>query len=289
MPWAEFEEKQYEIAATVELGRRGDVFGAGQVFEKILGYDASAAPFPDHPIWRVMRAGRPKGLRLLPSHWHGGTTPPADALPSVLVSLIVQYKRPEYLRGANAKQWRLWRRPYYRFTRSAHQQRVLLRLERALGAAASVRYASPAFWTRGELEVAQLAQEVLGRSGFVRPSALGSHKIWTYVQPGRDGRSNPAGPRRRFETLYELFDLERQGSDPAALVRYDDLGRHLRALGEAAMARNPVLRREVATWLKSLYESDLGLAPEQITQLGDLAAIVTVTERIGASWHLRAA
>ena len=103
MPWAEFEEKQYEIAATVELGRRGDVFGAGQVLEKIVGYDAAAAPSADHPIWRVLRLPRPRGLRLLPSHWQRRTQPAARELPSVAVSLILQYKRPEYLLSRQRK------------------------------------------------------------------------------------------------------------------------------------------------------------------------------------------
>lgn len=287
MPWAQFEEKQYEIAATVELGRRGDVFGPGQVFEKIVGYDAAVTASADHPIWRVLRVPRPPGLRLLPAHWDREAQPPADQLPTVVVSLILQYKRPEYLRYANAKQWNLWRRDYFRITRTAHQQRILLRLERSLGSSASVRYAAPAFWQRGELETAQLAGEVLWRSGYVRPSAFGSHTVWTYIQAGIDGRPNPSGPSRRFESLDQL--LWEVQNDATALVPYDDFPRHLRALGEAAMDRNPNLRREVRAWLKTLHDRDLGLTPNQIGQLGDLAAIVTVTDRIGASWHLRAA
>jgi hypothetical protein len=289
VPWAEFEEKQYEVAATVELGRRADVFGAGQVLEKIVGYDAAAAPSADHPIWRVLRVPRPKGLRLLPSHWQPGNQPPAGQLPSVVVSLILQYKRPEYLRGARAKQWESWGRPYFRISRTSGQQRVLLRLERNLRTAATVRYAAPAFWRRGELEAAQLASAVLSRSGYVRPSDLGSHRVWTYDQPGIDGRANPAGPRRHFETLEQLFVGESLMNEPRDLVLYDDLPGHLRNLGGAALARNPSLRRDVEVWVKTLYSRDLGLTPVQIGQLGDLAAIVTVTDQVGASWHVRSA
>lgn len=288
MPWAEFEEKQYEVAATVELGRRGDVFGAGQVLEKIVGYDAAAAPSVDHPVWRVLRAPRPRGLRLLPDHWQPGRQPTADELPSVVVSLILQYKRPEYLRGANAKQWGFWARPYFRITRTSHQQRVLLRLERSLGVAAEIRYAAPAFWQRGELEAAQLAHTVLERTGYVRPSDLGSHRVWTYDQPGVDGQPNPAGRSRPFETFEELFSRGLP-TERADVLPYAGLPRHLRALGEAATARNPRLRREVRAWISTLLSRDIGLTPDQITQVGDLAAIVTVTDEIGASWHLRTA
>lgn len=289
MPWAEFEEKQYEIAATLELGRRGDVFGAGQVLEKIVGYDAAAAPSSDHPMWRVLRVSRPSGLRLLPSHWQPGENPNSEELPSVLVSLILQYKRPEYLRRANAKQWRLWKRPYFRITRGPNQQRILLRLERNLGPAAIVRYAAPAFWQRGELEAAQLAHRVLLQSGYVQPSDFGRHSVWSYSEPGIDGRANPDGSRRPFETFESLFYSEGSISGPGNLALYEGLPQHLHGLGEAAMARNPALRSKVEEWVRRLLSRDLGLTPDQISQLGNLAAIVTVTDQIGASWHLRRA
>jgi hypothetical protein len=288
VPWAEFEEKQYEIAAAIELGRRGDVFGAGQVLERIVGYDAAATPSSDHPLWRVLRVPRPAGLRLLPSHWHGERQPRPEALPSALVSLILQYKRPEYLQRANAKQWRFWGRPYFRITRGSHQQRILLRLERNLGPAAIVRYAAPAFWQRGELEAAQLSHDVLLRSGYVRPSDFGRHHVWTYNEPGVDGRANPAGPRRPFET-FETVLFQEQLSGLSEMALFEGLPQHLRGVGEAAMARNPTLRRNVEVWLRTLFSRDLGLTANQIWQLGDLAAIVSVTDQIGASWHLRRA
>jgi hypothetical protein len=49
--WAEFEEKEYESAAFGELMRPGASgpsvsFSAGQVLERIVGYDAAAVPSP---------------------------------------------------------------------------------------------------------------------------------------------------------------------------------------------------------------------------------------------------
>jgi hypothetical protein len=291
MAWAEFEEKEYEIAATVELGRRGDVFGAGQVLEAILGYDTAAAPGKSHVIWRVLEVPRPSGLRLIPAHWQPGETPSAGELPSAVVSLVLQYKRPEYLRGGAAKQWGLWRCAYFRITRTSDQQRILLRLERKLRDDALVRYAAPAFWQRGELEAAQLDHAVLSRSGFVRPTDIGSHAVWTYVEPGVRGRANPRGEERPFQTLDDLLAsrelLLAPDERPTDLVPFEPgpLG-HLRAVGAAALERNPRLRAKVTKWANELARRDIAVTHEQIDRLSDLAAIVTATDRLGASWHL---
>lgn len=133
--------------------------------------------------------------------WSPGVNPPASRLPPTPVSLILQYKRPEYLSGPRAEQWRFWRQPYFRFGRTSDQHTVLRRLERNLGSDAIVRYAAPAFWRRGDLDAARFGQWVLVRSGFVSPNAVGRHRVWTYVKPGIDGRANP---RRRPDPLKGL-------------------------------------------------------------------------------------
>jgi hypothetical protein len=209
MAWAEFEEKEYETAVAIELadGQRGRglVFSAGQVLESIVGYDAAAAPVSDHVIWRLLSIPRPKGVRLVPATWVSGHRPARADLPRTPVSLILQYKRPEFLYGARAAQWKLWGHPYYRFSRTTRQHTVLNRLERRLGGDALVRYAAPVFWRRGQLEAAHIARQVLGRSGFVSPVTLGRHFVWTYAAPGIEGRVNPGGRTRPFETVDELL------------------------------------------------------------------------------------
>jgi hypothetical protein len=77
------------------------------------------------------------------------------------VTLVLQFKRPEYLYGATAGQWRFWHQPYFRFARLTEQQRVLATLERNAGENALVRYAAPALWQRGHLEAAHLRGEVI--------------------------------------------------------------------------------------------------------------------------------
>jgi hypothetical protein len=65
---AEFEEKEYEIAFTIELAAdRGIVFSSGQVLEKVVGYDVASDPSPNHLIWELLQVPRPEGLRLAPS------------------------------------------------------------------------------------------------------------------------------------------------------------------------------------------------------------------------------
>src|SRR5690554_6729805 len=102
MPRAEFEEKQYETAANIELARglrHPAVFSSGQVLEEILGYDTVAAPSASHVIWRVLGVPRPKGVRLVPSFWLPHPSLPAERLPLSPVSLVLQFKRPDHLRG----------------------------------------------------------------------------------------------------------------------------------------------------------------------------------------------
>lgn len=290
MASAEFEEKEYETAAIIELATQGSlprpVMSSGQVLEKILGYDAASDPGPGHPIWRILALQRPPGLRLLPAHWRPGAAPPSARLPAVPISLILQFKRPEYLRGAAAKQWTRWRRPYFRFARGATQHRVLSRLERACRGHAVVRYAAPAFWRVAELEARHLSRTVVTHSGFVSPLTLGSHKVWTYTQPGLNGFGNPGGPRRRFETLDDFLisdlvppegALDRTTSDRP----YSD---HLRVLGDAAVDREPRLRDDMRRWQRTVEVAIPDLPALIVTDLVRYAAVQSLMHRIGAVW-----
>jgi hypothetical protein len=289
--WAEFEEKEYETAAVGEL-MRADVggnsfaFSAGQVLEKVVGYDAAAAPSAAHVIWRIVQLPRPVGVRLLPSLWAPGAVPRADQLPTSPVMLVLQFKRPEYLYGASARQWRFWEQPYFRFHRDAEQQRVLYALERNVGNDALIRYAAPAFWRRSELEAAHLRGQVTEQSGFVMPSRLVRHRWWTYVRPGIDGRANPRGTHAPFETRDDLLRalLDRPMS-PTDLVASDVFGEHLERVGAAAgaAARAP-LRRSVQRWQDELRIREPNLAETTIRQIGAVAMVSSVTSSIGAIW-----
>jgi hypothetical protein len=290
--WAQFEEKEYELAANIELAASpsgwGPVFSSGQVLEAIVGYDAAADPSPTHPLWQILNAPRPSGIVLVPAHWAPGSRPPASRLPSSLVSLIVQYKRPERMVGPTARQWKSWGEPYFRFTIDPGQQSVLLRLEQQLRQYAVVRYAGPAFWQRGHFEAALLRRSILTESGFVGPDVMAGHRVWSYVQPGIGGRANPSRTRRTFEGL---SDLRLRVSEPTKatgrqIEKPDDLFTHLKRLGDAARDRQPGLRVTLLRWQRILDREELSLSKQQRQAVIDLASLTSLLHARGGNWYL---
>ena len=267
-------------------GGSGFALSAGQVLEKIVGYDAAAAPSASHVVWRMMQLPRPPGVRLLPSLWAPGVIPSADRLPATPVTLVLQFKRPEYLYGASAQQWRFWGQPYFRFRREAEQQRVLYTLERSVGDDAVVRYAAPAFWRRGELEAAHLRRQVIEQSGFVRPSRLARHKWWTYLRPGIDGRANERGTRALFEARDDLIsNLFARVERSTELVPSDAFGNHIQRVGDAAAtACRAPLRRSVQRWQDELADREPDLSTVTVHRIGAVAMISSVTASVGATW-----
>lgn len=263
------------------------VFSCGQVLEKLLGYDAAADPQHRHPIWRLLAIPRPAGIKLLPEYWDLAYRPRAEQLPPSPISLIVQYKRPEYMQGGRAKQWDMWRRPYFRFSVVPHQQRALKRLEQAVAAGSVVRYACPAFWRRTDLDQARLARTVAAESGFVSPSLLDGHKVWTFDRPGLEGRANPRRTRHMFESVEQLLaPFGRPAQISAELVRSSRLDYQLTALAEAAREREPRVRFAVDRWIRSVERADLGLTGSQLGLVGAYASVMTLLSRIGAAWYL---
>jgi hypothetical protein len=291
---AEFEEKTYEIAYCVELavavGSRSVVYSPGQVLESILGFDAASHPDPRHAIWAILGLPRPRGVQLIPSLWGAAKAlqPPNAVLPSYPVSIFLQFKRPEYLHGAAAKQWNMWRRPYFRFERTRRQQQVLGRLERRLGTQAVVRYAAPAFHTMGEFEAAQLAGSVIARSGHVPPSRLRRHQCWTYDAPGNLGRPNPTGEPfvfERFDALLE--DVLARSVSGSELQTYSDeplsvLQQHLRSVAAVCRDREPELRQEVDLWTRQLGAVEL--SSETTESLRDFASIQWLMAKTNGTW-----
>lgn len=291
---AGFEEKTYEVAYCIELaigaGSKHLVYSPGQVLENLLGFDAASNPGPHHMIWSVLALPRPHGVQLVPPLW-GATKamqPQATVLPSNPISIFLQFKRPEYLRGPAAKQWKMWGHPYYRFKRVKKQQQVLGRLERRLAGRAVVRYAAPAFHTMGELEAAQIASSVITQSGHVPPARLRRHHWWTYDAPGNYGRPNPDGEPSVFERFDDLLE-EALGRSAAGteLRPYTSeplfgLREHLRMTAAASREREPQLRRDVDSWARQL--DGLDLDSQIISSLRDFASIQTLMARTNGAW-----
>jgi len=149
MSRAEFEEKQYETAFLQELagGRPlGLVFSSGQLLEKIVGYDAAAAPDVSNVIcdYSACPDRLASGFCL-----HIGNLGRCLFVASPTVpSAWCCNQEAGVLIAPNARQWSLWRCPYFRFAVTSHQQVLLARLERKLKRDALVRYASPPSYLR---------------------------------------------------------------------------------------------------------------------------------------------
>lgn len=283
MPIAEFEEKQYETAANIELAlQHAAVFAAGQVLESVVGYDAATAPPQNAPIWGLMGTNAPKGLQLTPNLWQPPRVPPkAPDLPSSYVSLILQYKRPRYLQSTLAAQYNYWQGAYYRFLIDQNQQDILAQLESSLSGRAILRYACPAFWKYDDLQIHQQNKSILSQSTFVSASNLVSHTAWTYRSPGTVGYPNPRYKEvstDNFSTLWK--SLETKGKR-----RKENLFQHLRQLGSALETPLVEERPDDNTWLNQ-FNTTNQLNPVQSQAVLDTLELTEHFGKTGSSWFV---
>ena len=181
MPRAEFHERQYELAANVELiAGRGEFFAPPTTAERQLGIDCALTP-GDARIWGLLGLPAPQGAPV-----SAGTFPawpsafPPGAEPPFLASLFIQYKRPDYLTTRRAKEWVDHNAPYFRMYLTPHQHQLLLDLEGTVGTDGVVLYAAPSFWTYDDMWLNQGAGKLMGTSMLVKPSAIRlGHQLWT--------------------------------------------------------------------------------------------------------------
>jgi hypothetical protein len=317
---AGFEEREYESAFNAELavdyGFARRLWTPGTMLEEIVGYDVAGGVPSRDAIWRLLKVSRPAGVRLLPLLWNPGAQPAADRLPSLPVSLVLQFKRPEYLDGNASKQYRYWRCAYFRFKCEARQHAVLRRLEQRVTQDLVVRYAAPAFHKTTDLERARLDGKVCASSGFVSPARLGSHSVWTYKIPGVDGYPNPSGDATHFDSLGDLRMLLLQAEGPVqelalpnetgAVSRnsrdepdsFDErpypgpidelqpMEEHLARLSAALTYRSPSLREPLQRWRRALERADLPIGPRAMQIVVDLATVQTAMTAVNATWFI---
>lgn len=195
MPLSQFGERQYELAANLELlAGSGHFFTPTTSMEGHLGIDAALTP-GDARIWTALGIAPPPGVSpratLLPQ-MPSGT--PTAAVPSFFLSLFVQYKRSTYLERSNAGEWASHNSPYWRVDLTKHQHDLLLELERLVGDDGVVRYAAPKFWRHSEMWQLQPAGAVLDNSLLVAPGSVGrSHNRLTWSSRAKlVGHSEPS-------------------------------------------------------------------------------------------------
>lgn len=255
---AEFEEKQYESAATVELARGGRVFTPGQIEEKILGYDSAALPGAEvaELLERVAGTSLGYGVWLTPNWWlRCPFRPSPSSSPSRFASLLLQYKRPELCISPRSRSFAAHGGAHFRIAFTKRQHKTLVRLDEDLNDAAVVRYAAPSTIYRAALEQWQIDGKILESSNFVSPRRVGlKHGAWTFTRPGRSGFRNEyqeddeSLPSESFE--YLLANLRESASARSSL------GEHLASL-TVALGGNALEERVRAAAERNLKDFDL--------------------------------
>ena len=280
MPVAEFEEKQYETSANIELGlQRAAVFAAGQVLEAVVGYDAALHPPQNAPIWQLLGTNAPTGLQLVPNLWqHANVQPKPAQLPSTYVSLVLQYKRPYRIVTKKATQWLHWNKPYYRFPLLSRQQDILMVLEPALSSRAVVRYACTAFWKYQDLQTHQQSHTIMANSAFVNPTTLGTHSYWSYDSPGTNGYANPAGEEVQTETIRHFWDQAKTNSHK------ENLFEHLRGL--AGGLRVPLVTDNTSPPWLTAFTATNGLDATQRQAVFDVYGLCGRLGLAGTTWFV---
>lgn len=181
MKKAQFAERQYEAAVTIELARGGaSPFVPTQSVEAYIGIDAAADPVRAHAIWRILGVRIPRRMQLSPALWPALPPQFHDEIPGRFCSLFIQFKRPIFQDSNRAKYYTRMRGSYFEVGITPHQQKTLLQLQRNVRAAAVVRYASPAFWSRTDFDFHDERRQVLANSAFIAPSRIKTHRKWMY-------------------------------------------------------------------------------------------------------------
>lgn len=117
---AQFKEKTYETAFLGELWAQTNyVFAPDQWDEFNLGFDGAAFLPRDFlpsifPFVRRRRWHRYIGISATEINNFGKEL--NDRLPPFKLNLFVQFKRNEYLKYRNSKEWPIWNSAYYRYS-----------------------------------------------------------------------------------------------------------------------------------------------------------------------------
>jgi hypothetical protein len=200
MQHAEFEEKEYEMPLYNELlgSSRCNLWTPGQVFEQYFGIDAALEV--NNPLfWSIVGySAPPRGVILDDYKWgkvwrlikklDTATKSQKRPLPHFNVNLLLQVKRPDYLKGTNSDfSHHGITLSYWRFKTTPHQQSALEQISNKLSNRALVAYGCPAFHSLRVLYYHIEKKSLVQTSSFVRALRLAGHKAWIYDSPGMKG------------------------------------------------------------------------------------------------------
>lgn len=199
MQEADFEEKEYETPLYQELlgHPSANLWTPGQVFEHHFGIDGAVQV--NNPLfWSIVNYSAPPRGAILDDYKWGrvwramqritnSANPIRRPLPDFQVNLLLQVKRPDYLKGTNSKLSQFGISSYWRFKIRRHQQEALEYVSDRLKNRALVLYGCAAFHTYHSLFLYIRSKSLITHSSFVRAEKLSGHSAWNFDSPGMVG------------------------------------------------------------------------------------------------------
>lgn len=207
--WVEFKEKPYETAFVGELRLLTNmIFAPDQTDENLLGFDVSAfLPWellpPFFPHMRFRRWRRFWGVSA--SELNDFGTELNSRLPKFRLNLFIQFKRPQYLVGKKASEWKEWNQPYYRYKLESHQQKLLHKINLISKGRAKAFYAVPAFHLSDDLFRKMQDETIIKSSNIVDASLLNGHTKCTFAEAGNIAKAHSEPTEIRGPVLEELI------------------------------------------------------------------------------------
>lgn len=268
---AKFKEKTYETAFLGELWARTNyVFAPDQCDEFSLGFDGAAFLPWDFipsifPYVRRRRWHRYIGISATDINNFGREL--NDRLPPFKLNLFVQFKRNEYLKYRNAKEWPSWNAAYYRYSIEQRQQTLMHRISDVAGDRAASLYSAAAFHLSKELFDFQHTSSIIENSNIVNASLLNSHKVFTYNSSGNHGIGHSEPEEIHSPPFLETLNLalEREGvsftqhmketANTLKEVLLDDESRELLDLARRAILGGDISEfypRAVGSWIDAI-------------------------------------
>lgn len=183
----DYEEKTYEMHFNLELSGYGKVFPIGQVLEGILGFDMGIYVPPckfDYFKGRLYLKcyNEKKGESILRIFKEIGGN---KRIPDFKINIVLQYKRPEYMTRNDAKEWKYWKEPYYRYDIYPRQQEILYKISKEFKKEVLVLYVAPAIPNWETLMDYANKSQVMDNSNFIEAEKFSAHSRATYI----DGES----------------------------------------------------------------------------------------------------
>ena len=279
----EFSEKQFEMAASMEiLDSGGDFYAPSTFLEGFCGFDF-ATNVRDPRLWSVINAAVPPAIVT-------GTLPIGRRIRTGMelsglkfTSLIVQYKVPHFVQQDGDFWDDFGQRPYYRFTTRKLQHRRLLKLEDACAGRAVVAYVSPLFARFEELRDHGRREDVVEHSVFVPPRYIGpKHSSYVYQHRPDQAFLNAGRDESRFETWDA--ELEAMTTMPGA----QPMRAHVRQLSQAVSSIKDWQEEleTVGAWGESLRDAFPDVDPGLRQDIVDLMVVGNTLRIHGCNWVL---